>query len=125
MATRRTDRSTDRSYVLPPIGDNPSSDRQGTTPGSFANRGQVGTPYAYGSPDTYAGPHGVGWLQRWAWSRGLGERFLDGRPAVPRWVRLGALTPLHVELRRRTGLWREALYQRFKKPWRARFRGAR
>src|SRR6185312_8983431 len=43
---------TDRSYVLPPLGANPSSERQGTTPGSFANPGGVGTPYAYSSPDT-------------------------------------------------------------------------
>jgi phosphomethylpyrimidine synthase len=42
----------DRSYALPPVGDNPSMDRQGTTPGSFANRGRVGTPYTYSSPDT-------------------------------------------------------------------------
>src|SRR5690348_4987388 len=48
MATR----PTDRSYVLPPVGDNPSTESQGTTPGSFANRGRVGTPYAYSSPDT-------------------------------------------------------------------------
>src|SRR2546423_15072417 len=43
---------TDRSYALPPIGDHPSTDRQGTTPGSFANRGRVGTPWAFSSPDT-------------------------------------------------------------------------
>src|SRR5207244_9249904 len=43
---------TDRSYALPPIGDNPSSDRQGTTPGSFAPRGRVGTPWTFSSPDT-------------------------------------------------------------------------
>src|SRR5580692_3184262 len=42
----------DRSYSLPPIGGNPSTDQQGTTPGSFAIRGRVGTPYAYSSPDT-------------------------------------------------------------------------
>jgi phosphomethylpyrimidine synthase len=44
--------STDRSFALPPLGDNPSSENQGTTPGSFANRGRVGTPCAYSSPDT-------------------------------------------------------------------------
>src|SRR5688572_10805772 len=42
----------DRSYALPPIGDNPSTDRQGTTPGSFARRGRVGTPWTFSSPDT-------------------------------------------------------------------------
>jgi phosphomethylpyrimidine synthase len=42
----------DRSFALPPIGDNPSSASAGTTPGSFAQRGRVGTAYAYSSPDT-------------------------------------------------------------------------
>ena len=41
-----------RSYALPPVGDNPSTDRQGTTPGAFANPGRVGTAWAYSSPDT-------------------------------------------------------------------------
>ena len=44
--------ATDRSYALPPLGDNPSTDRQGTTPGSFALPGRVGTPYMFSSPDT-------------------------------------------------------------------------
>src|SRR5437763_6184762 len=44
--------SVDRSYTLPPLGDNPSSEQQGTTPGSFALRGRVGTPWAFSSPDT-------------------------------------------------------------------------
>ena len=43
---------TDRSYALPPLGDNPSSEQQGTTPGSFSKRGRVGTAYSYSSPDT-------------------------------------------------------------------------
>ncbi len=42
----------DRSYSLPQIGGNPSTDRQGTTPGSFATKGRIGTPYAFSSPDT-------------------------------------------------------------------------
>src|SRR5580700_1792947 len=41
----------DRSYSLPPVGDNPSTERQGTTPGSFARRGGVGTAWMYSSPD--------------------------------------------------------------------------
>ena len=44
--------AADRVYELPPLGDNPSSDRQGTSPGSFANRGRVGTPWMFSSPDT-------------------------------------------------------------------------
>ena len=39
-------------FTLPPIGDNPSTERQGTNPGSFAKRGRVGTPYSFSSPDT-------------------------------------------------------------------------
>jgi phosphomethylpyrimidine synthase len=39
-------------YVLPPLGDNPSSRRDGTSPGSFANKGRIGTPWAFSSPDT-------------------------------------------------------------------------
>ncbi len=48
----------DRSFSLPPLGDNPSTERQGTSPGSFAKRGRVGTAYAFSSPDT-AGMPGV------------------------------------------------------------------
>ena len=44
--------AVDRSYALPPLGNNPSTEAQGTTPGSFARRGQVGTAWAYSSPDT-------------------------------------------------------------------------
>ncbi len=48
-----TNNSTDiRSWTLPPLGENPSTDRQGTTPGSFALKPRVGTPYTFSSPDT-------------------------------------------------------------------------
>ncbi|MEW6775118.1 MAG: phosphomethylpyrimidine synthase ThiC [Bdellovibrionota bacterium] len=39
-------------YELPLLGNNPSSAGQGTTPGSFAKKPQIGTPYAFSSPDT-------------------------------------------------------------------------
>lgn len=39
-------------YVLPPLGNNPSSGRQGTSPGSFANPPAIGTPLTFSSPDT-------------------------------------------------------------------------
>src|SRR6184192_750151 len=42
----------DRSYTLPPLGENPSTTRDGTTPGSFANPPRIGTPYSFSSPDT-------------------------------------------------------------------------
>ena len=37
---------------LPQLGSNPSSQRQGTSPGSFANPPQVGGPLAFSSPNT-------------------------------------------------------------------------
>src|SRR4051812_41089994 len=40
------------SWVLPPLGDNPSTGAQGTTPGSFANKGRIGTAWTFSSPDT-------------------------------------------------------------------------
>jgi phosphomethylpyrimidine synthase len=40
------------SFVLPPLGANPSSTSQGTTPGSFARKSAVGTPWTFSSPDT-------------------------------------------------------------------------
>ncbi|WP_428939513.1 phosphomethylpyrimidine synthase ThiC [Fontivita pretiosa] len=51
-SNRVVHRNADRSYTLPPLGGNPSTDRQGTSPGSFALPGRVGTPYTYSSPDT-------------------------------------------------------------------------
>ena len=41
-----------QTYTLPALGDNPSTTRQGTTPGSFANKNRVGTPWTFSSPDT-------------------------------------------------------------------------
>jgi phosphomethylpyrimidine synthase len=41
---------------LPPLGDNPSTDKQGTSPGSFALNGRVGTAWMYSSPDTAGMP---------------------------------------------------------------------
>ncbi len=44
--------TADRSHALPPLGGNPSTDREGTTPGSFAQKGRVGTANSFSSPDT-------------------------------------------------------------------------
>lgn len=41
-----------RSYQLPPMGSNPSTGAQGTTPGSFANPPAIGKPLTFSSPDT-------------------------------------------------------------------------
>ena len=43
---------SERRYQYPSIGGNPSSHRQGTSPGSFAERPRLGTPYTFSSPDT-------------------------------------------------------------------------
>ena len=40
------------AYQLPPLGHNPSSRAQGTTPGSFANAPDIGGPRTFSSPDT-------------------------------------------------------------------------
>ena len=45
-------RSLDRRIVLPEIGGNPSTRRDGTNPGSFARAPGVGGPYAFSSPDS-------------------------------------------------------------------------
>ena len=43
----------DRTYDLPMRGAaNPSTEAQGTTPGSFANRSEIGGPLTFSSPDT-------------------------------------------------------------------------
>jgi len=47
-----TAKTIDRSFALPPLGDNPSTDREGTNPGSFARKGAVGSAYMFASPDT-------------------------------------------------------------------------
>jgi phosphomethylpyrimidine synthase len=39
------------AYVLPPLGENPSSRAQGTNPGSFAQRPDLGGPKSFSSPD--------------------------------------------------------------------------
>ena len=39
-------------YAMPPLGDNPSTTREGTSPASFAQKGRVGTPWTFSSPDT-------------------------------------------------------------------------
>ena len=52
MPQSRTTPNGDRSYTLPELGSNPSSARQGTTPGSFALPPRVGTAHAFSSPDT-------------------------------------------------------------------------
>ena len=44
--------SAESRYELPALGANPSTDAQGTNPGSFARRPAVGGALAFSSPDT-------------------------------------------------------------------------
>src|SRR5262245_12461338 len=93
-----------RQWQLPPLGGNPSSQRQGTTPGSFARPGQVGGPLAFASPDTPGMPQPSG---KTAWDFMPGDwKKVDGRWTPPagfqpvtqlEHARLGAITP---EMRR-------------------------
>lgn len=39
-------------HPLPPLGQNPSSTQAGTSPGSFAQKPQIGTAFSFSSPDT-------------------------------------------------------------------------
>jgi len=41
---------------------------------------------AYRSADTYAGPAGISWLQRWAITRDLPRAIFRGEPEVPDWI---------------------------------------
>jgi phosphomethylpyrimidine synthase len=77
------------TFTLPPLGDNPSTEAQGTTPASFALKGRVGTPYTYSSPDTPGMPE-VSSLTAWD--------FVDKGPAKSpitqlEHARLGTVTP--------------------------------
>jgi len=50
MSTGAT-RGNSRAWQLPPLGGNPSSAAQGTSPGSFAFRPAIGSPLPFASPD--------------------------------------------------------------------------
>jgi phosphomethylpyrimidine synthase len=78
----------DRSYTLPPLGDNPSTQKEGTTPGSFANRNAIGTPYAFSSPDTPGMP-GVSDITAMDFA---GARDAESKTQLEA-ARFGAITP--------------------------------
>jgi phosphomethylpyrimidine synthase len=85
----------DPRYRLPLHGaHNPSTDKQGTTPGSFANPADVGGPLSFSSPDTPGMPPPS---ERTAWDFNPAPR--DAAAAVTQLerARLGEITP---EMRR-------------------------
>jgi len=46
---------------------------------------------AYASADTFIGPGGITWLQRWALTQGKRGAFFAGEPSVPQWIEQAAL----------------------------------
>ena len=52
MASEPGPLTSNQDYQLPSVGGNPSSRGEGTTPGSFANKSQIGGPLTFSSPDT-------------------------------------------------------------------------
>ena len=53
---------------------------------SFIELKEAMSDSAYQLPDRYAGPWGIGWIQRWAMTRGVEPSFFHGEPVVPDWV---------------------------------------
>ena len=88
------------SWRLPPVGGNPSSRSEGTSPGSFAAPARIGTPVPFGSPDAPGMPAPS---ERTAWDfmppdwKRIGGRWLppDGFQPVTQleFARLGQVTP--------------------------------
>ena len=86
-----------RPYELPPLGENPSSTRQGTNPGSFARVPRVGTPWTFSSPD------GPGMKSQAVFSDGAGmpgpsgELKVQGVPTRGARAKLPGFVPWRVE----------------------------
>jgi len=91
---------SNQRYPLPAVGGNPSSRGEGTTPGSFANRSQIGGPLAFSSPDTPGMPapsDQTAWdFMPADWKRD-GDRWVAPKGFVPvtqlEHARLGIITP--------------------------------
>ena len=84
----------DRSYCLPPLGGNPSTDRQGTTPGSFANPSEVGGPLTF-SKAAVLSPHDAGGILEAAAEQNRdGDGLTLARSIAPFTV---IVTPVHPE----------------------------
>ena len=100
MASDPQPTTSNQRYQLPPVGGNPSSRGEGTTPGSFANNSQIGGPLTYSSPDTPGMPapsDKTAWdFMPADWTR-EGNRWLAPEGFVPatqlEHARLGTVTP--------------------------------
>jgi phosphomethylpyrimidine synthase len=100
-----------RAYTLPPLGDNPSSTNEGTTPGSFANPSRVGTAWTFSSPDTPGMP-GVSEKTAWDfmpadWTKDANGKWHAPAAFVPvtqlEHARLGNITPQMKRVAEREG----------------------
>ena len=100
MASDPQPPSSNQRYQLPPVGGDPSSCREGTTPGSFANKSQIGGPLTFSSPDTPGMPAAS---DKTAWDfmpedwKLVGGEWMPPAGFVPvtqlEHARLGAITP--------------------------------
>ena len=94
------DPHSSRNWQLPQLGGNPSSLRQGTTPGSFALPSEIGGPRSFASPDTPGMPQPSG---KTAWDfmpsdwKQTGGRWTPPSGFLPvtqlEHARLGVVTP--------------------------------
>ncbi len=91
--------SPENPYALPLRGaDNPSTDRQGTTPGSFALAADVGGPLMFSSPDTPGMPVPS---SKTAWDFNPAPRDADRAVTQLEKARLGIVTPEMVRVAER------------------------
>ncbi len=92
--------TSNQRYPLPIVGGNPSTRGEGTTPGSFANKSQIGGPLTFSSPDTPGMPAAsdkTAWdFMPADWTR-EGDRWVAPKAFVPvtqlEHARLGNVTP--------------------------------
>jgi len=100
MASDPQPPGSNQRYQLPPVGGNPSSRGEGTTPGSFANKSQIGGSLTFSSPDTPGMPatsDKTAWdFMPADWTR-EGDRWVAPEAFVPvtqlEHARLGTVTP--------------------------------
>ena len=105
-------REAHRPWALPPVGHNPSSARQGTSPGSFAREPGIGGAVPFSSPDTPGMP-GLSEHTAWdflppGWHRDAGTGFAmapEGFEPVTQLehARLGNVTPQMHRVAQREG----------------------
>ncbi len=110
MSTPDVTDDADERFAHLTLGNNPSSNQQGTTPGSFARPPQVGTPYAFSSPDTPGMPAPS---EKTAWDfLPPAWRLADGSAVAPEgfqpltqfeYARLGIVTPEMKRVAQREG----------------------